>query len=270
MRCIGTLDDSVLRYQLSLALHSPVTEPGSSEIAVWRDSSCQAGPCHAALSSIYNTAGDARSTGGVMATAEELSFLAREHRAAEQRVENLHQQLQDAIRLRDATRVLLEHYGVVGKDEPSTNSTVRVEARTTEPTIAPGEFTGMRIRDAMYLVMQRAGRPMRAIEIVDELQRGGLVMTARVPAQTVTSTLIRETDRYEKVDIGVYRLRAVGETAVQNGLAQHATHVDRVESQGEVGNVTEEGTPAWASHQNRALPGMLPADHQLESPQWTK
>ena len=65
-------------------------------------------------------------------------------------------------------------------------------------------FCGMKIKDAAEIAMSEQGGTMRTVDIVEALREGGIELGERAYSVVVT-TLLRS-DRFEKVDRGVFRL----------------------------------------------------------------
>lgn len=65
-------------------------------------------------------------------------------------------------------------------------------------------FRGMKIKDAAEIAMNEQGGTMRTVDIVEALREGGMELGER--AYSVVVTTLKRSDRFEKVDRGVYRL----------------------------------------------------------------
>lgn len=73
----------------------------------------------------------------------------------------------------------------------STEASSQPKEDGNRPELGPGAFLGMTIHDAAKKLLATRRRQMPTIEIVQELERGGLVLTSADKLNTVGSVLLR-------------------------------------------------------------------------------
>jgi len=78
------------------------------------------------------------------------------------------------------------------------------EQRELELGLESDRFADMTIADAAYEVLKEAGQGMHVTEIWEALSRGGLRLAAQRPTLSVTTALLRDKVRFQKVGKNLY------------------------------------------------------------------
>jgi hypothetical protein len=127
-----------------------------------------------------------------------------------------------------------------------------------KPTMGPGALLGMSIPDAAKKVLHSNHRPMSTVELVPELERGGVVMRASDKVNNLGSILLRrfyDIGDIVRISRGVWGLQEWypgrkfpgGRAKAQNGTKveeQNGTYASAVENVEETESDKPTGAPA--------------------------
>ena len=85
-------------------------------------------------------------------------------------------------------------------------SRARVAKRLKVPTKAGagGRFKGMKIAEAVEILLKRSGVPLKVSEMVKRLRAGGIKISSKVPGASVTAALRRHPGKFKMTKPGFY------------------------------------------------------------------